>query len=528
MNSAHDLKAPFQQGGVLLWPNEHAVAEFLRLNRLSFEECKTEILGSPLSEWRMLAIREVTQLARSFMRLETDAGSLPTGNGLIVGGHQPELFHPGVWIKNFVMNYLGRKHDLLPLNLVVDNDVPKSATLGIPKPAQYDALHSLVKLPFDHHSSEAPYEDWVLHDRELFHNLPHQAKKLVGDWKEHPLLFEFWNEAQKQLEEDARPGVAFAKSRRIFERKWGVTNLELPISILCESEAFQVFVLHMLQNAESFLKKHNEAVLGYRQRHGLRSKNHPFAELANGKGWMETPFWLMVPESPRRQRLGVKVETDGEIRLGTPGPNGIRVPLGKTDLLDALRSISEKGFRIRPRAIATTLFARLFLADLFLHGIGGGKYDEVTDQLCQSFFGLTAPKYLVASATFRLNLLQNQTSIAEVRQAHHLWRDSLWNPQRHFPAPTNDSWNQLLHQKSEFLALPQNTRLERKIRYQKLRLNLEAMQKLVESKTLQLQQEAGKIQLRFEAEQLIQGREFAFVLFSETRLKQLFTPYLPG
>ncbi|MFN6053811.1 MAG: hypothetical protein ACK47R_23520, partial [Planctomycetia bacterium] len=117
MNSAHDLKAPFQQGGVLLWPDEPAMAEFLRLNRLSFEECKTEILGTPLSEWRMLAIQEVTQLASSFMRLETDAGSLPTGNGLIVGGHQPELFHPGVWIKNFVMNYLGRKHDLLPLNL---------------------------------------------------------------------------------------------------------------------------------------------------------------------------------------------------------------------------------------------------------------------------------------------------------------------------------------------------------------------------------------------------------------------------
>jgi len=528
VNSAHDLKAPFQQGGVLLWPGELAIGNSLQANRLSLEECKTEILGTPLSEWRMLAIQEVTQLARSFMRLETDAGSLPTGNGLIVGGHQPELFHPGVWIKNFVMNYLGRKLGLLPLNLVVDNDVPKSATLGIPKPAQYDALHSLVKLPFDHHTSEAPYEDWVLHDRELFHELPHLAKKLVGEWKEHPMLFEFWNEAEKNLEEDARPGVAFAKSRRFFERKWGVTNLELPISILCESEAFQVFVLHMLQNAESFLKKHNEAVLGYRHRHGLRSKNHPFAELASGKGWMETPFWLMVPDSPRRQRLGVKLEADGELRLGTPGPGGIRLPLGKTDPLDALRSISEKGFRIRPRAIATTLFARLFLADLFLHGIGGGKYDEVTDQLCQSFFGVTPPEYLVASATLRLELLQSHISIDEVRQAHHLWRDSLWNPQRHFPAEANVAWNELIRQKTELLALPQNNRTERKLRYQKLRSNLEAMQTLLESSTINLQEQARKIRLQYEAEQLIQGREFSFVLFSENSLKHLFEPYLPA
>jgi hypothetical protein len=25
---------------------------------------------------------------------------------LIVGGHQPELFHPGVWLKNFALNEL--------------------------------------------------------------------------------------------------------------------------------------------------------------------------------------------------------------------------------------------------------------------------------------------------------------------------------------------------------------------------------------------------------------------------------------
>lgn len=78
------------------------------------------------------------------------------------------------------------------------------------------------------------------------------------------------------------------------------------------------------------------------------------------------------------------------------------------------------------------------------------------------------------------------------------------------------------------LALPQNTRTERKLRYQKLRHNLEAMQKLVDTTTRPLQEHAGKIQLQFEAEQLIQGREFAFVLFSESRLKQLFAPYLPA
>ena len=36
---------------------------------------------------------------------------------------------------------------------------------------------------------------------------------------------------------------------------------------------------------------------------------------------------------------------------------------------------------LRPRALTLTLFARLCVADFFIHGIGGGKYDEVTDRI---------------------------------------------------------------------------------------------------------------------------------------------------
>jgi hypothetical protein len=54
------------------------------------------------------------------------------------------------------------------------------------------------------------------------------------------------------------------------------------------------------------------------------------------------------------------------------------------------------------------------------------------------------------------------------------------------------------------------------------------MQTLLESSTINLQEQARKIRLQYEAEQLIQGREFSFVLFSENSLKHLFEPYLPA
>ena len=53
-------------------------------------------------------------------------------------------------------------------------------------------------------------------------------------------------------------------------------------------------------------------------------------------------------------------------------------------------SLAGAGCKVRSRALTTTLFARLLLADLFLHGIGGGKYDELTDELMRRFFGCRA------------------------------------------------------------------------------------------------------------------------------------------
>ena len=43
---------------------------------------------------------------------------------------------------------------------------------------------------------------------------------------------------------------------------------------------------------------------------------------------------------------------------------------------------------LRPRALTLTLFARVCLGDFFIHGIGGGKYDEVTDAIIRDYFGI--------------------------------------------------------------------------------------------------------------------------------------------
>ena len=43
---------------------------------------------------------------------------------------------------------------------------------------------------------------------------------------------------------------------------------------------------------------------------------------------------------------------------------------------------------------------------MFLHGIGGAKYDQVTDDIARRFFGFSLPEFATASATLRLPIVR--------------------------------------------------------------------------------------------------------------------------
>ena len=49
---------------------------------------------------------------------------------IFLAGHQPELFHPGVWFKNFALGTLARRHGAAAVNLVIDSDTVKSTSLA--------------------------------------------------------------------------------------------------------------------------------------------------------------------------------------------------------------------------------------------------------------------------------------------------------------------------------------------------------------------------------------------------------------
>ena len=49
-----------------------------------------------------------------------------------MAGHQPQLFHPGVWYKNFVLEQLAAEHGGTAINLVIDSDAMRTAAIRVP------------------------------------------------------------------------------------------------------------------------------------------------------------------------------------------------------------------------------------------------------------------------------------------------------------------------------------------------------------------------------------------------------------
>ena len=106
--TARRLRAPATDGGLLVDPPWAGVLGLAEANADRLAGWDYDVQGRSALRLRALARREVLQLAREFLRRHgladapgAAAPADPPDIPLIVTGHQPELFHPGVWVKNF-------------------------------------------------------------------------------------------------------------------------------------------------------------------------------------------------------------------------------------------------------------------------------------------------------------------------------------------------------------------------------------------------------------------------------------------
>jgi hypothetical protein len=524
------LRAPRDDGSVLAQPPLADAGRLLADNRRLFADSNLQILGKPLAELRALARQDVLGAAHDYFRENGEPVPSGTTDSFILAGHQPELHHPGVWIKNFALAGMARRHGSSALNLIVDNDTVKSTALKFPVRSGPSEAH-LETIAFDEWNGEVPYEERRVRDEVLFASFAERTGAVIQGWDFPSMLPAFWAETSRHAQRAPLLGERFAAARRSLERRWGCHNLELPVSRLSQTQSFAWFGCHLGSELPRFHETYNATVAEHRRRHGIRSKNHPVPDLAKEGSWLELPFWGWRTGSAQRARLFARPAAGTtELRAGADIWPALSGPGDPEACVCAWCSYEEQGFKIRPRALTMTMFARLFLGDLFVHGIGGAKYDELTDELMRRFYGIEPPTYMVLSATLLLPLASFPASIHDRNRLQRTVRDLHYNPQRYLAqagvASTNGIVAELVAAKGHWIERVPADRAERRQRFETIRRLNQQLAPYVQKREASAKEQLERIDGQLNANAILQRRDYAFCLYPEEKLRSFYARFL--
>jgi hypothetical protein len=420
------------------------------------------------------------------------------------------------------------------LNLVVDNDILKSTSIRVPQPGHGTGGLLVRRVEFDEWAGEVPFEELKVRDEALFATFAERVCQVLGGAVPDPLIDEFWPRAVALRDRTDRLGLRFALARRALEGSWGIHNLEVPLSTLCETEAFHWFTAHLLAQLPRFQQIHNAALARYRRLYKIRSKHHPVPALGGEGEWREAPFWVWRADRPRRRPLLVRqLPRSMELRAWGEDEPLVTLPLAPDReaccAVEQLQTLRGRRIRLRTRALTTTMFARYVLGDLFIHGIGGAKYDELGDAVAGAFFGIEPPPYVALSLTLWLELGTDPASPERLAAIDRRLRDLSYNPDRNVvPDQPFDPVNQCaMAARRQAIAQTPRTRQERLSRFREIRRLNEALQVLVTPQREELLEERARLLAGLHRNALAHNREYAFVLHSEAHLRAAFTGAVP-
>jgi hypothetical protein len=382
-------------------------------NHLAAEAWSFEVAGTPVAGFRTLARGEMLATAERFSKklgVLVDATGGP--NGLIVAtGHQPELYHPGVWIKDFLLQHLADLAGATPIEIVVDSDgfdaVSVSSPCLVPEVHRCTQYLAVGSKDGCYASAAVPSAEDI---DEFCEAVEGQVSTLPA-----PAVSRHFAVFAKALRE-ARTGSdnlaeLLTKTRRRYEGPECTRYLELATTSYSKTTAFLTFVVDLALSGERFAAAYNGALADYRAVNRIRSDAQPFPDLSEEDGRVELPLWAIV--DGLRSTLWARRVAD-ELEFSRAEGVLARVPALPAGAVAALQ---QAAFLIAPKALALTLFTRAFVCDLFIHGVGGGAYDRVTDDVFRRYFGIEPPAFVVASITMYLALGAHVVTDEEVSAA---------------------------------------------------------------------------------------------------------------
>lgn len=457
----------------------------------------------------------VERVAQKSSSSPSDSNGNPT---LVMSGHQPELFHPGVWFKNFCLSSIATATNSVAVNLIIDNDLCQRPGIQVPAGTLDSPRWSFVA------SDQAtaipePWETRRVHDVDLLLSFEQRVRSELISEVRPDLLKETWAYATDRRFENWTLGARLAAARHLVERRAGLSTLEVPLSQVVQTQSFARFTATLIEQSDRFQRIHNDSLTEYRRIHHLRSRTHPVPDLVREADWIELPFWIWTSQQPERNHLFVARRGD---HWHLSDRKSVEIQLSAQRLDEGLFELAERGIALRPRALMTTMYSRLLLGSLFLHGIGGAKYDQLTDVLISRFWKVKPPSFLTLTATKRLPIPVADVHPLDLAKIKQQQRELEFHPELFLEDDKGvpSSAKLLADEKFRLIREQPISGSRRQWHLQVTEVN-EQMQPYLESRRQQLDEDAARIQELLRSRKILASREMSFVLFGETLIEDL-------
>ena len=399
---------------------------------------------------------------------------------IIANGHQPEFQHPGILFKDLLIHKIAGLTDGLPLHIVVDTDqfemsyaYPERLEKGF---AHLNTLHLKDK-------DNRVYSQTTLSEEDrkeltsIIQSQIEEAKFFISPTiqkefvvilnrklellKTHQYLFEV-NEIIRE---------EFYQSRKIHIYR-------INVSELVKLHSFKVLVEKIRKHLDEFMQVYNQSLIDYRKEHKIKNHAQPIPNLVSG----EMPFWILDPITKKRNVMRVEDSVDNACIL--------------------------------PKAVTLTMFMRLFMTDFFIHGKGGGRYEEVSEHIIKEFFKIEAAPYEVASATMHLNKTEwFPVPDIDEKELELKLRDAVYSPEKFL-----DHSNPLVIQKKELQSKFKNPDSDKKELHKEISSLNDQMAKLILPEKEKLEQTKSQLPIIQHTNMIFQSRTLPFYYYNMDEL----------
>lgn len=402
-----------------------------------------EIENSRLHQLRQEARRRLVDAAQSYLlklnSIAEDAGlsentaQILTGDPetqpIVMTGHQPVIFHPGLAFKYQIAEKVAADCNAIAVSVSIDTDRGDSGQFTYAQHSgdadEFPVCREVETIASSHnlyvHGRLRTSAELEVTATEVLKNLTRLSS---------PVSNEMATEAFSAYEKLAVAKCSSAEANTIVRSMKGIGGrlLEIPLSAIASFPEALTLTADILKQSQRFVSVYNSTLALFREEHGIRNAANPFPSLKIEGERCELPFWLV--DHDNRVRHVLEVEHDGDVTRLIANNQTIDTFTGSISS-EALEPLLLQNIQLVPRGALITAFLRLLFSDLFVHGVGGARYDQFTDEFIRTWWNCEPPAFTLATAS-RFAFPQQKLELARLQELKDNVRDMQFNPQRYF------------------------------------------------------------------------------------------------